>query len=187
MSLIEPERHRCRARILTPIAITLTFPFARFCFALFPMRNSGVLCGFAQRAIRVLAPSNPRNFGNSTSIFSEITSGLSPSFHWIAIVRLYVSVPLPMETGMHAETLKNAKVAVFLNRSALCMLLLPAACLSWALPAYPPQDAFWFCFVLATFSWPFAGVLFIVSAGFQSGRRAERFEHDAGFREAHGH
>ena len=88
---------------------------------------------------------------------------------------------------MQAETLKNARVAVFLNRSALCLLMLPAACLIWALQAYPPRDAYWLCFSLATYAWPFAGVLFIVSAGFHNGAHRRRFEKDAGFREAHGH
>lgn len=88
---------------------------------------------------------------------------------------------------MHAETLKNARVAAFLNRSALCLLMLPAACLIWALQAYPPQDAYWLCFSLATYAWPFAGVLFIVSAGFHVRTPVQRLENDAGFREAHGH
>ena len=88
---------------------------------------------------------------------------------------------------MHAETLKNARVAAFLNRSALCLLMLPAACLIWALQAYPPQDAYWLCFSLATYAWPFAGVLFIVSAGFHVRTPDQRLENDAGFREAHGH
>ena len=92
-----------------------------------------------------------------------------------------------METGMQAETLKNARVAVFLNRSALCLLLLPAACIVWALQAYPPQAAWLLCFSLATFAWPLAGVLFIVSAGFHAGTGRQHFEEDAGFREAHGH
>lgn len=102
-------------------------------------------------------------------------------------VRLYTAVPFPMETGMQAETLKNARVAAFLNRSALWLLMLPAACLIWALHAYPPQDACWLCFSLATFAWPFAGVLFIVSAGFHTGPRIRRLEKDAGWRQAHGH
>jgi hypothetical protein len=88
---------------------------------------------------------------------------------------------------MQAETLKNARVAVFLNRSALCLLMLPAACLYWALHAYPTRDAWWFCFSLATYAWPFAGVLFIVSAGFHVRRPDQQLEEDAGWREAHGH
>jgi hypothetical protein len=92
-----------------------------------------------------------------------------------------------MEPGMQTETLKNARVAVFLNRSALCLLLLPVACLYWALHVYPTQDACWLCFVLATYAWPFAGVLYIVSAGFHPGKRKQRRENDAGWREAHGH
>ncbi|QBR01015.1 hypothetical protein E1956_27650 [Paraburkholderia pallida] len=88
---------------------------------------------------------------------------------------------------MQAETLKNARVAAFLNRSALCLLLLPAACLVWALQAYSPQDACWLCFSLATFSWPFAGVLYLVSAGFHVDTPAQQLDQDAGFREAHGH
>jgi succinate dehydrogenase hydrophobic anchor subunit len=92
-----------------------------------------------------------------------------------------------METGMHTETLKNAKVAVFLNRSALCLLMLPVACLFWALHAYPPRDACLLCFVLATYAWPFAGVLFLVSAGFHAGTGRQRLEEDTSWREAHGH
>jgi hypothetical protein len=92
-----------------------------------------------------------------------------------------------METGMQAETLKNARVAAFLNRSALCLLLLPAACLMWALHAYPPQDAYWLCFAMATYAWPFAGVLFVISAGFHVPKSRRRIGKDAGFREAHGH
>lgn len=88
---------------------------------------------------------------------------------------------------MQAETLKNARVAAFLNRSALCLLIVPAACLVWALQTYPPQDAYWLCFSLATYVWPFAGVLFIVSAGFHTGTPRRRFKKDAGFRQAHGH
>jgi len=92
-----------------------------------------------------------------------------------------------METGMQAETRKNAKVAAFLNRSALCLLMLPAACLIWALQAYPTPDACWLCFSLATYAWPLAGVLFVVSAGFHVKTRGPQFENDAGWREAHGH
>ncbi|MBN3857063.1 MULTISPECIES: hypothetical protein [unclassified Paraburkholderia] len=88
---------------------------------------------------------------------------------------------------MQTETLKNARVAVFLNRSALCLLLLPVACMTWALNVYPPKDAFLFCFVLGTYSWSFAGVLYVVSAGFHVRTRNQRPEADAGFREAHGH
>ncbi len=88
---------------------------------------------------------------------------------------------------MHAETHKNARVAVFLNWTALCLLMLPAACFFLALHAYSPQDAFWFCFALATYSWPFAGVLFIVAAGFHTGTQRRRIRKDAGWRQAHGH
>jgi hypothetical protein len=92
-----------------------------------------------------------------------------------------------METGMQAETLKNARVAAFLNRSALCLLMLPAACLVWALNAYPPQYAFWLSFAFAIYIWPFAGILFVISAGFHVRKSARGLEQDAGFREAHGH
>jgi hypothetical protein len=102
-------------------------------------------------------------------------------------VRLYVSVPFPMEPGMQSQELKNAKVAVFLNRSALCLLLLPVACLCWALNAYSIQNAFLLSFVLATYSWSFAGVLYVVSAAFHVRTRHHRPEPDAGLREAHGH
>lgn len=105
----------------------------------------------------------------------------------MAAMRLYVSVPFPMETGMQAETLKKAKAAAFLNRSALCLLMLPVACLVWALQAYPPQDACWLSFSLAIYIWPFAGVLFVISAGFHVGARSQRRQKDAGLREAHGH
>jgi hypothetical protein len=88
---------------------------------------------------------------------------------------------------MQAETLKNARFAVFLNRSALCLLMLPAACLFWALHAYPPKDAWLLCLSLATWVWPFAGVLFIVSAGFHVRTPRRHIGKDAGFREAHGH
>lgn len=88
---------------------------------------------------------------------------------------------------MHAETLKNARVAVFLNRSALCLLMLPAACLFWALHAYPPLDACLLCLYLGIYVWPFAGVLLIVSAGFQVGSTGRRLKKGTGFREAHGH
>jgi len=88
---------------------------------------------------------------------------------------------------MQAETLKNARVAAFLNRSALCLLLLPAACLVWALHAYPPQHACLLCLALASYAWPFAGVLYIVSAGFHVDTPSQRLEQDAGLREAHGH
>ncbi|WP_084170215.1 hypothetical protein [Paraburkholderia ferrariae] len=88
---------------------------------------------------------------------------------------------------MHAETLKYARVAAFLNRSALCLLLLPAACLFWALHAYPPQDACWLCLSLATWLWPFAGVLYLVSAGLHAGKRSPRIEKHTGWRKAHGH
>jgi hypothetical protein len=116
-----------------------------------------------------------------------LSSGNSPSVRENATVRLYVSVPLPMETGMHAETLKNAKVAVFLNRSALCLLILPAACLVWTLHAYPPQYAWLLCLSLAIYAWPLAGVLFLVSAGFHTGTTRHRPKKGAGWRAAHGH
>lgn len=88
---------------------------------------------------------------------------------------------------MQAETLKNARAAAFLHRSALCLLLLPAACLFWALHAYPPQDAIWLCFAVATYAWPFAGVLFVVSAGFHVRPPGRRLKKGAGLRQAHGH
>lgn len=96
-------------------------------------------------------------------------------------------MPFPMEPGMQAETLKKARAATFLTRSALCLMLLPVACLVWALQAYPPQEAIWVCFSLAIYIWPFAGVLFVISAGFHVGTHSRRLEKDAGFREAHGH
>lgn len=88
---------------------------------------------------------------------------------------------------MQAETLKNARVAAFLNRSALCLLMLPAACLFWALHAYPPRDACLLCLILATYLWPFAGVLFLVSAGFHTGTAGRPREKGTRWREAHGH
>ncbi|MDR3099227.1 MAG: hypothetical protein LBV73_19415 [Paraburkholderia sp.] len=88
---------------------------------------------------------------------------------------------------MQTETLKNAKVAVVLNRSALCLLMLPVACLGWALNAYPPQDALWLCFSMATFVWPFAGVLFLISAGFHNSHSGTRIKKRTGWRQAHGH
>jgi hypothetical protein len=88
---------------------------------------------------------------------------------------------------MQAETLKNARVAAFLKRSALCLLILPAACLFWALHAYPPREACLLCLIMATYLWPFAGVLLLVSAGFQVGTTGRRHERRAGWREAHGH
>ncbi|HTR08512.1 MAG TPA: hypothetical protein VMJ11_18040 [Paraburkholderia sp.] len=88
---------------------------------------------------------------------------------------------------MQPETLKNAAAAVFLKRSALCLLMSPVACLFWALNAYPPQDVLWLCFALATYVWPFAGILFVVSAAFHVGTRGRRPEKGAGLQEAHGH
>jgi len=88
---------------------------------------------------------------------------------------------------MRAETQKKARAATFLTRSALCLMLLPVACLVWALQAYPPQEAIWVCFSLAIYIWPFAGVLFVISAGFHVGARSQRRQKDAGLREAHGH
>ena len=88
---------------------------------------------------------------------------------------------------MRAETQKKARAATFLTRSALCLMLLPVAFLVWALQAYPPQEAIWVCFSLAIYIWPFAGVLFIVSAGLRVRTPEPRLEPDAGFREAHGH
>jgi hypothetical protein len=92
-----------------------------------------------------------------------------------------------METGMQTETHKKAKVAVFLNRSALGLLMLPVACLLWALHVYPPQDACWLGFALAMYVWPIAGVLFVISAGFHVRTRSKRLRQDVGLREAHGH
>ncbi|MCG5073699.1 hypothetical protein [Paraburkholderia tagetis] len=91
---------------------------------------------------------------------------------------------------MQAGTLKNAKVAAFLNRSALCLLILPVACLVWALQAYPPQYAYGLCFSLAALAWPLAGVLFLISAGFHVRTPKQQLENDAsdaGWQEAHGH
>ncbi|WP_028211277.1 hypothetical protein [Paraburkholderia mimosarum] len=88
---------------------------------------------------------------------------------------------------MQTETLKKARAAAFLNWSALCLLMLPVACLLWALGTYPPQDACWLSFSVAIYIWPFAGVLFVVSAGLHVGTRARRLQKDAGLREAHGH
>lgn len=88
---------------------------------------------------------------------------------------------------MQAQTLKNARFAAFLNRSALFLFIAPIACLVWALQTYPPQDAYWLCFSLATYVWPCAGVLLIVSAGFHTGPSRRRFKKDSGFRQAHGH
>jgi hypothetical protein len=97
-----------------------------------------------------------------------------------------------METGMQAESRKNAKAAAFLTRSALCLLILPAACLVWALQVYPTQDACWLCFALAIYTWPFAGVLFVISAGLHSGggprqRRQKGKGTGTGWRQAHSH
>lgn len=64
-------------------------------------------------------------------------SGILPSIRKVATVRLYTAVPFPMEPGMQSETLKKARAATFLNRSALCLLMFPVACLIWALNAYP--------------------------------------------------
>lgn len=114
-------------------------------------------------------------------------SGILPSIRKVATVRLYTAVPFPMEPGMQSETLKKARAATFLNRSALCLLMFPVACLIWALNAYPPQDACWLCFSLAIYTWPFAGVLFVISAGFHAGSRGRRLKKDIGFQEAHGH
>jgi hypothetical protein len=92
-----------------------------------------------------------------------------------------------MEPGMQAETLKKARVVEgFLKWSALGLLLLPVAFLLWALPAYSMQDACWICFSLAIYIWPFAGVLFVISAGFHYGA-THHPRKSAGFREAHGH
>lgn len=88
---------------------------------------------------------------------------------------------------MQPETHKKARVAVFLNRSALGLLTLPVACFFWALHAYPPQDACWLCLALAIYVWPMAGVLFVISAGFHVGPRRKRPERDVALRQAHGH
>ncbi|NLP63185.1 hypothetical protein [Paraburkholderia sacchari] len=88
---------------------------------------------------------------------------------------------------MQAETRKNARVAAFLNRSALCLLMLPVACLAWALQTYPPHHAYLLTFSLGTWVWTFAGVLFVVSAAFHVDTPDQHIEHDTGFREAHGH
>jgi hypothetical protein len=74
---------------------------------------------------------------------------------------------------MQAETLKNVRAAAFLRRSALGLLMLPAAGILWALNAYPPQDAWWLCFALATDIWPMACVLFVISAGFDVAPRGQ--------------
>ncbi|WP_322044942.1 hypothetical protein [Paraburkholderia sp. J67] len=88
---------------------------------------------------------------------------------------------------MQTQTLKNAKAAVFLYRSAVCLLILPVACLVWALQTYPPLDACWLCLSLAIYGWPFAGVLFIIAVGLRGNTPDHHLEQDTGFREAHGH
>jgi hypothetical protein len=103
-------------------------------------------------------------------------------------VRLFVTVPFPMEPGMQAETRKKAAVVErFLKWSALGLLLLPVAFFLWALPAYSMQDAVWICVSLAIYIWPFAGVLFVIAAGFHYGATHQRPKRHAGFRAAHGH
>ncbi len=88
---------------------------------------------------------------------------------------------------MQSETLKSARVAAFLNRSALGLLMLPVACFFWALNVYPPQDACWMGFALAIYIWPLSGILFLVSAGFHVPSPKQQRESDAALREAHGH
>lgn len=67
---------------------------------------------------------------------------------------------------MQTETHKKATIGVFLNRSALSLLLLPVAVFFWALHAYPPQYASWLGFAAVIYMWPIAGVLFVIAAGF---------------------
>jgi hypothetical protein len=103
----------------------------------------------------------------TTGILKDLhTSGISPSILAMPAVRRYVAVPFLMEPGMQTETHKKAVVGVFLNRSALSLLLLPVALFLWALHAYPPQYAFWLGFAAVIYIWPIAGVLFVIAAGF---------------------
>ncbi|MEM5433721.1 hypothetical protein [Paraburkholderia diazotrophica] len=86
---------------------------------------------------------------------------------------------------MQSDTQKRAKVAVFLHRSALFLLMLPVACFFWALHAYPPQDACWLCVAAAIYVWPVAGILLVIAAGFHV-CTAQRLEKSGGLQEAHG-
>lgn len=87
---------------------------------------------------------------------------------------------------MQSDAHKRATAAVFLNRSALVVLMLPVACFFWALHAYPPLDACWLCVAAAIYVWPIAGILFVVAAGFHVCAPGQRHEKSRGLREAHG-
>ncbi|MPW18011.1 hypothetical protein GCT13_13945 [Paraburkholderia sp. CNPSo 3157] len=87
---------------------------------------------------------------------------------------------------MQSETCKRATVAVFLNRSALSLLMLPVACFFWALHAYPPLEACWLCVATAIYVWPLAGILFVIAAGFHVCTPSQRLERAGGLQEAHG-
>ncbi|MBN3753748.1 hypothetical protein PPMP20_18585 [Paraburkholderia phymatum] len=87
---------------------------------------------------------------------------------------------------MQSETQKKAKVAAFLNWSALSALMSPVACFLWALHAYPPEYACWLAIAAAIYVWPVAGILFVVGAAFHV-RPSERRRTAAELREAHGH
>ncbi|MCC8392246.1 hypothetical protein LJ656_06560 [Paraburkholderia sp. MMS20-SJTR3] len=87
---------------------------------------------------------------------------------------------------MQGETLKNVRAAAFLRWSALCLLMLPVTGLLWASNASPPQSAAWLCFSFVVYLWPLAGILLVISAGFDSARRTPYPEKDAIWREAHG-
>ena len=113
-------------------------------------------------------------------------SGILPSVREMTGVRRYVSVPFLMEPGMQSETHKKATVAAFLNWTALSILMLPVACFLWALSAYPPEYACWLGFAAAIYTWPVAGILFVIGAAFHVRPASRRRENGAGLRKAHG-
>ncbi|SEK14018.1 hypothetical protein SAMN05192539_10812 [Paraburkholderia diazotrophica] len=87
---------------------------------------------------------------------------------------------------MQSETHKSAKVAVFLNRSALSLLMLPVACFFWALHAYSPLEACWLGVAAAIYVWPIAGILLVIAAGFHVRTTSQRLERAGGLQDAHG-
>jgi len=87
---------------------------------------------------------------------------------------------------MQSDTHKRATVAVFLNWSALSLLMLPVASFFWALHAYPPLDACWLCVATAIYVWPVAGILLVVAAGFHVCAPSQRLAKADGLHEAHG-
>jgi hypothetical protein len=88
---------------------------------------------------------------------------------------------------MQTEAHKKVVVGVFLNRSALFLLVAPVGCFLWALHARSLYDACWLCFAGAVYFWPVAGILFVVAAGFQSPPTRQRLPKAAVLYKAHSH